>query len=155
MDYKLILFDIDGTLVETASGETFRKSADDWKYLPGRVEKCKQLWQSGVKVALVSNQGGVAFGLLDPHEIRHELTKTAEGVHAAYVAMCFSHPKAKIEQFREDSSRRKPGPGMLLEAIEASGEKKQDVLMVGDRSEDEQAAQSAGVAFMWADEYFK
>jgi FMN phosphatase YigB (HAD superfamily) len=28
-DYKLIIFDVDGTLVETKSGATFRKSEDE------------------------------------------------------------------------------------------------------------------------------
>ena len=28
--YKLIIFDVDGTLTTTKSGATFRKTADDW-----------------------------------------------------------------------------------------------------------------------------
>ena len=51
-NYKLIIFDADGTLVEPASGETFRKTADDWQWLPSRLEKLRELrvqhnaWQS-------------------------------------------------------------------------------------------------------------
>jgi D-glycero-D-manno-heptose 1,7-bisphosphate phosphatase len=153
-DFKLIIFDVDNTLVEPASGETFRKSADDWKWMPGRLEKLAELDRSGVKMAIASNQGGVAFGLLDPLEIRHELRRTAEEGHIPYVAMCFSHPKAKLAEYREDSPRRKPGPGMLLEIMEASGESAEDTLMVGDRPEDEGAAKSAGVDFMWANQFF-
>lgn len=151
---KLIIFDVDGTLVETASGETFRQGAADWKWLPGRLERLTELDQSGVKMALASNQGGVAFGLLDPQEIRAELGRTAQEARIPYVAMCFSHPKAKIAEYREDSPRRKPGPGMLIEIMASSGEGTGDTLMVGDRPEDEQAATAAGVSFMWAKDFF-
>lgn len=155
MDYKLIIFDADGTLVTTKSGATFRKSADDWQWLPGRLERCKELDRAGTKIALATNQGGVAFGYLDPHEIRAELYRMAEEAHIPYVAMCFSHPQAKIDLWKEDSPKRKPAPGMLLEIIAMSGKAKRATLMVGDRPEDEQAARNADVAFMWADEFFR
>jgi len=152
--YKLIIFDVDGTLVEPKSGATFRKSADDWQYLPKRVEKCQELWAKGVKIALATNQGGVAFGYLDYQQMRVELEKTAQGVHAALTLICFTHPKATIEEFRRDSDRRKPGPGMLLEAIKMSGESREDTLMVGDREEDKLAAEAASCSFSWAWDYF-
>ena len=155
MNYKLIIFDVDGTLVETKSGATFRKTADDWQWLPGRLAKIAMLHLQGIKLAIASNQGGVAFGYLDPLEIRHELMVMANEGHISYVEMCFSHPEASRPGYRDESPRRKPGPGMLNEIIDASGEAKQDTLMVGDRPEDEQAAQAAGVAFMWANEFFK
>lgn len=151
---KLVIFDVDGTLTTTKSGATFRKTADDWQWLPGRLAKVAMLHLQGIKLAIASNQGGVAFGYLDPLEIRRELVAMANEGHIAYVEMCFSHPEATRPGYRDNSPRRKPGPGMLLEIIDASGETKQDTLMVGDRPEDEQAAQNAGVAFMWANEFF-
>ena len=151
---KLVIFDVDGTLVTTKSGATFRKTADDWQWLPGRLETLKVLQAQGVHLGIATNQGGVAFGYLDPLEIRHELMMMANEGHIAYVEMCFSHPEATRPGYRDNSPRRKPGPGMLNEIIEASSEAKQDTLMVGDRPEDEQAAQNAGVAFMWGDEFF-
>ncbi len=153
--YKLVIFDVDGTLVTTKSGATFRKSADDWQWLPGRLEKLHQLDRQGEKLAVATNQGGVAFGFLDYHEMRRELACMAEEGHIVYTAMCFTHPQARIEEFRMDSERRKPGPGMLLEAVKASGESLADTLMVGDRDEDMNAAKAAGVAFQWADEFFQ
>ena len=152
--YKLIIFDVDGTLVTTKSGATFRKTADDWQWLPGRLRRLYQLDRTGIKLAIATNQGGVAFEYLKPQDIRAELSRMAEQVHIPYIAMCFSHPKATIAEFREDSPRRKPGPGMLLEIIESSGEAKEHVLMVGDRDEDEQAARAAGVDFMLAEKFF-
>lgn len=61
MNYQLIVFDVDGTLTTTRSGATFRQSAYDWQWLPRRVEKCHELIADGVRLALASNQAGVAF----------------------------------------------------------------------------------------------
>jgi D-glycero-D-manno-heptose 1,7-bisphosphate phosphatase len=151
---KLVIFDVDGTLVTTKSGATFRKSADDWQWLPGRLERLHQLDAQGIYLAIATNQGGVAFGHLVYYEMRYELRRLADEGRIDFTAICFTHPQAKIEAFRQDSDRRKPGPGMLLDAMEALKIGPIHTLMVGDRPEDEQAAQNAGVAFMWADEFF-
>lgn len=150
---KLVIFDVDGTLVTTKSGATFRKTADDWQWIPGRLETCKSL--VGVSIALATNQGGVAFGYLDEAAMNWELAKTANAI-APYVPCfrCYTHPEASLAFYREEDTRRKPGPGMILEAQEHFRVGPIHTLMVGDRPEDEQAAQNAGVAFMWADEFF-
>jgi histidinol phosphatase-like enzyme len=49
---------------------------------------------------------------------------------------------------------RKPLPGMLQAAINLSI-MPTEILMVGDRTEDEGAAQAAGVSFMWADKWLQ
>ena len=159
MTYTLIVFDIDGTLVTTKSGKDFRQGADDWQWLPGRLEKCQELYNTGTKIAVASNQGGVAFGFMPKEEITYEIVRvvgdiTGIGYYPAAVNICYTHPKASIEEYRQDDVRRKPGPGMVQEAMETFGTTTQDTLMVGDRPEDEQAARHAGVAFMWADEFF-
>ena len=152
---KLIIFDVDGTLVTTKSGYTFRTSADDWQWLPLRLSKIATLHLQGIKLALATNQGGVAFGYMQESDIRSEIERMAAEMYAMYIGICYTHPNAKIEQYRSDSDRRKPGPGMLIEAQDHFKIGPIHTLMVGDRPEDEQAAQNAGVAFMWADEFFK
>ncbi len=151
---KLIIFDVDGTLVETKSGATFRKTADDWQWLPGRIERLHQLDAQDIFLALATNQAGVAFGYLDYHEMRQELRIMADEGRIGFIGICFTHPQAKIEEYRKDSDRRKPGPGMLLDAMGALKIGPIHTLMVGDRPEDEQAAQAAGVAFAWSKDFF-
>lgn len=53
-------------------------------------------------------------------------------------------------------SFRKPEPGMLHLAMvnHTGGSRFAEVLFVGDRDEDQGAAQAAGVEFMWANEFF-
>lgn len=44
---------------------------------------------------------------------------------------------------------------MLLWAMEWLGADKADTLYIGDRQEDERAAQNAGVKFMWASDWWE
>lgn len=156
MGYRLIGFDVDGTLVETKSGAAFRKSADDWQWLPGRLEKLQALQEQDISIAIATNQGGVAFGSFSFADIQAELLRMLQDVPLEYESlfMCVLHPKASLPAYRQESNRRKPGPGMLIEAMETFNELPGDTLYVGDRPEDEQAAQNAGIAFMYAHLFF-
>lgn len=165
-NYDLIIFDLDGTLVETKSGATFRKGADDWKFIGQRDQQVLALRAREVACAIATNQGGVAFGYLDPWEIGAAIYATARAldIGTGLVFWCFNHPKASIAEYRRESAARKPGPGMLNAAITCERAWRQDVqgrdmplcrvLMVGDRDEDKGAAEAAGIAFCHADAFF-
>ncbi len=154
--YKLIIFDVDDTVSTTKSGAPFRRTADDWQLLPGRAEKLKQLREQDVRLALASNQGGVAFGYMEQRDIMLEIHKTAKAlsVPKGGVYICYNHPSAKIGQYKHEDHRRKPGPGMLEDAMNDFESAPQETLMVGDRPEDEGAAKNAGCSFMWAKDFF-
>ena len=156
---NLYIFDVDGTLTETASGETFRKNAADWKWLPRRIEQCEALRAQGARVALATNQAGVAFpwSRFTEAEIRAEIEAVARAIGAEYVGICYTtpNPKALPNYHHPNDQRRKPGPGMILEALNLFSVSKEDALYVGDRPEDEQAAEAAGVHFMWAEDFFR
>src|SRR6266852_7937064 len=141
MDNKLIIFDVDGTLVTTKSGATFRKSAHDWQWIPGRLAKLAGLKRNGIRMAIATNQGGVAYGYFEVADILRELTSMVRiaGIPAGALYICYTHPKATIEHFRAEDNRRKPGPGMLLEAMHDFEVTAKETLYVGDRPEDEQA----------------
>jgi D-glycero-D-manno-heptose 1,7-bisphosphate phosphatase len=158
LDTELVIFDVDGTLTTTKSGETFRKTADDWQWLPNRVAKCKQLVKQEISLAIASNQAGVAFpwSSFTQAQIQVELDKTAQEIGATFVAACYSspNPKARSEYFNANDERRKPNGGMLFETMQHFGKSAEQTLFVGDRPEDEQAARAAGVGFMWAWQFF-
>src|SRR5712692_6935589 len=61
-DYELYLFDLDSTLTESISGNTFPKSVDDRKWMSGRLERLRELVAQGKNMAIVTNQGGAAWG---------------------------------------------------------------------------------------------
>lgn len=108
--------------------------------------------------ALVTNQGGVAFGLATEEEVHQQLRKISEALGIASYQVSFAHPtpKAGYEHYGtpEGLAFRKPAPGMLLHAMELFGIPSEETLMVGDMLEDHDAAQNAGCQFRWAQVFF-
>ena len=155
---KLVVLDCDGTLITTKSGETFRKTADDWQWLEGRIEKCEQLRASAIHLALATNQAGVAFSWsrFSEAEMQREIEAVAHRISAEYIGVCYSSPNVKaLPQYHDPAdNRRKPGPGMILEAMLHYGVTAAETLMVGDRADDEGAAKAAGVKFIHAENFF-
>ncbi|MDB5075010.1 MAG: D,D-heptose 1,7-bisphosphate phosphatase [Chloroflexi bacterium] len=162
----LYLFDLDGTLISSYMDSPGR-DYDRWHVLPKRREVLNNLIQDGNDIAIVTNQGGVAFGHITPKRVDAKLKAALErlGLTPArasgdahppqvYVAMHDVRGKPPFNNPAE-AARRKPSPAMILEAIEhrplaaVSG-----VLYVGDRPEDEEAAKRAGVDFTYADKFF-
>ena len=152
----LYLFDIDGTLVSPKSGETFRKTADDWQWLPGRKEVLQVLIAAEKKITFITNQGGVGFGYFKTNEIVRAVRAMCYdlGLHEPLPEwyICYTHPKATMPEYKhENDFQRKPNPGMLLRAMLDFKVGSTHTLMVGDSLEDYQAAQNAGCHFQWAD----
>lgn len=154
-DYKLIIFDKDGTLCRSKSGKTFINSVDDQEFIPGVVETVAELKKQNIQIAIASNQGGVAFGHLTMKEAWEIMIDAGEGIGAGIYMFCPYHPEGTVLEFRRDTENRKPLPGMIFAIMGRLGIKGDTpVLFVGDREEDQQAAKNAGVDFMWAKDFF-
>jgi len=165
--YSLYLFDLDDTLTTSASGDKFPKTVDDRKWMPGRLEKLQALHAQGNKTAIITNQGGAAWGIFSQEEMYDYLNNLVweAGMDAFFVCFHDTGPKARAsdktikELTKPDHykghERRKPGPGMLIEAMDDFEIDRQDTLYIGDRPEDDQSAKAAGIDFIHADEYFK
>lgn len=58
--HKFAVFDLDGTIIKTASGKTFAREPTDWRFwdtmVPGQLQK---LHDEGFQIAFLSNQGGL------------------------------------------------------------------------------------------------
>ena len=59
---KIASYDLDGTLIETASGRKFAKDLNDWKLMSKVAEKLQSLHRGGYKIAIISNQLGISKG---------------------------------------------------------------------------------------------
>ncbi|GAA6062392.1 hypothetical protein JCM10212_003201 [Sporobolomyces blumeae] len=56
---KIAAFDIDGTIISTASGDKFPKTAEDWRpWSPEVLPKLRQAYSDGYGIVLISNQAG-------------------------------------------------------------------------------------------------
>lgn len=145
----LYMFDIDGTLIRSFLREGGDRSEFDLiEVLPGRREKVRLLAEEpGTRFALVTNQGGVAFGYQTEEQVWRKVAGVAaefEMFHARPVSfhVACGHPKGTVERWAFDDVRRKPGPGMLMEAIYRHGHLG-NAVFVGDMDSDRLAAAAA------------
>ncbi len=168
MDYKLAIFDIDGTITEIKPEV---KEKNPKAYTPNTlgeqqakakvVEFLEELQANEVGIALATNRGGVAWGYNTLEEAYAMAEEAAElcGIEGAAVYVCPYHAKAvnfyKADpRYAMDNDCRKPNPGMLLQAMEDAGVEPEETIFVGDMETDMQAAENAGVAFYWAKDFF-
>lgn len=153
-----LCLDLDGTVRYSKSGKFIEKLEDIALF--GGVEK--KIWRyrdKGYLIFGVSNQAGVAYEYKTPSDDINELLATVglfergDPFHA--IMTCYHHKKGTLEPYNHRSLLRKPDIGMLVicekEAFEMGYIIDWDnSLFVGDRPEDEQCAQNAGIAFQWA-----
>lgn len=154
---SLYIFDMDGTLTfQDANGpEGWVRFPEEQTLLPYVAETCKALRAQGHVLAIASNQGGVAMGYLTEPEARALVEHAASMIGAEFYEFCPYHPDGIFPEYRQDAECRKPKPGMILDILRRASTPPEDAMYVGDRPEDEQAAESAGVAFSWAMDFFR
>lgn len=68
---KVLLCDLDGTLIETISGETFPVDENDWKFKEW-IKKAIQEYNPRY-IFIISNQGGIENGYVDEIKFRVKL----------------------------------------------------------------------------------
>lgn len=152
----LLILDADGTLVRTHSGHERRQTADDWEWIPGRLEMVRALHSTGVRIAIATNQGGVSAGRFAAAEMCRQTERIAHDIAAdVFVQVSFGVWLAGRRGFDRSDPLRKPRPGMLTAAMAHFGIEPGRTLMVGDRPEDSAAARAAGCRFSWADAFFR
>jgi histidinol-phosphate phosphatase family protein len=105
---------------------------------PGAVEAVARLRRRGIAVGMVTNQSGVARGLLalaDVDAVNDEVGRALGGLDV--VAVCPHGPG-------DGCGCRKPAPGLVLDAAAALGADPTRCVVVGDIGADVEAAAAAG-----------
>lgn len=137
---KLILLDRDGVLAEEVPN--YVKHPGELALIPGAAAALARLNQADYRIAVCTNQSVVGRGIIAPamldriHEHLRELLGRDGGSLDAIFA-CTDAPWAATD-------RRKPGPGMLREALARFRADPAATPMVGDSLGDLQAAKAAG-----------
>ncbi len=146
MSNAAIFLDRDGTLINDPG---YLNHPDQVQLLDGAAEALRELRGLSYKTVVVSNQSGVARGIVTEqmleriHERLSELL-AAKGAAVDKVYYCPYHPDGVIDQYRKDSDLRKPKPGMLLTAAQEMGIDLAKSWMIGDNERDIEAGRSAG-----------
>ena len=112
-DYKIIIADLDGTLIKTISGETFPKGVWDMQLRFDVLDKIKEMSPS--HVIIVSNQGGIEKGFINEYNFKAKAEYIARAIVEycsceCYYIYCPSNDKS--------NPYRKPNTGMLEYLIE-------------------------------------
>lgn len=144
----LYIFDKDGTLVEEINGRPPNKP-EEQVLKAGVKEKIADLKSAQHKIAIASNQGGVAKRFITFDEAMLLMFDVVEKIGGANCfRICPHHPKIS------ECNCRKPKPEMLLEIMWTLNIPQNETIMVGNDEVDRLAAEAAGVKFVWAVEFF-
>lgn len=154
---KLIIFDKDGTLMTKKGGgdPPIPNHVDEQVPLPGVIEKCDELREAGHTLAIASNQGGVAFGFLTEREAGELMEHARTMIGAESYLYCVHHPEGIIAKYAIECNCRKPAPGMITLLMQHLGFDANNTIFVGDMDSDRQAAEAAGIRFVWAEKFFE
>jgi D,D-heptose 1,7-bisphosphate phosphatase len=146
MASKAVFFDCDGTLIEDPG---YINHPDQVKLLAGVTDAIVELRAMGYKLVVVSNQSGVARGIVTEKvlgQIYDRLKQLLAEKDAAIdrIYYCPYHPDGVIEKYRKESSDRKPAPGMLLTAAAEMNIDLNQSWMIGNSDRDIEAGLQAG-----------
>jgi histidinol-phosphate phosphatase family protein len=132
---RAVLLDRDGTLVADVA---YNDDPDKVSPLPTAKAALDLLRENGIRLGVVTNQSGVARGLIS----RPALRAVNAEVCAQLGPFETWHDCVHLDEDHCDC--RKPRPGMVLDAAEALGVDPAEVVVVGDIESDLLAARAAG-----------
>jgi histidinol-phosphate phosphatase family protein len=130
-----VLLDRDGTLIADVP---YNGDPDRVVPMPYALDAMHRLREAGIATAVVSNQSGVARGLIghaDVHAIHHRMEQLLGPVG----------PLEYCPHGRHDGCDcRKPAPGLIVRAARRLGVRPADCAVIGDIGADVDAARAAG-----------
>ena len=142
-----LFLDRDG-VINHDSGYTHRIA--EFVFRDGIFALCAAAQARGMAIVVVTNQAGIGRGYYTEADFQ-ALTDwmlarfTAQGIAITGVEHCPHHPTQGQGPYRRDCARRKPAPGMILDASATHGLDPARSIMVGDKASDMQAALAAGI----------
>ena len=138
-----LILDRDGVLNREAPNGGYVTTPGEWVWLPGAREGLRLLTEAAYRISVATNQSGVGQGrmtLADLDAVHERMLREAgdAGARIDAVFSCTHAPDAGC-------LCRKPAPGLIVQAMGASGIPPAETLVVGDDLRDLEAAAAAGV----------
>ena len=159
-NHRVLLCDLDGTLIVTKSGKTLPEDEEDWEFKTG-IQYAIQKYAPDY-IFIISNQGGIEKGFVDERKFMAKFRKIMEemrtwGDFIVDGTYCASNDK--------DNDYRKPNTGMVdyfrHDFIDGYDFDTREALMIGDASgqdgqfsdSDLQCAKNAGIRYCDVDDF--
>lgn len=143
-----VFLDRDGVINESVvfEGKPYPARSLGDLVLASRAEEALSLLKkSGYFLSVVTNQPDVGRGTLEKNAVESIHAYMLEALPLDDIRVCYDDGK------RIDSDRRKPNPGMLLEAAEQHSLDLSQSFMIGDRWRDVEAGLNAGCRTIFID----
>ena len=138
----LIIFDRDGVI--NVLRKDYVKRLEDFKFIFGAEKSLNMLAIAGKKIAICSNQRGVALG---------KINEATLNIIDRKIKNCFHNDFNRFKTYYckhghgDNCNCRKPNDGLLTSAIQDAGVKRSNTIFVGDSVSDFLAAQKANIDF--------
>lgn len=138
-DLQLIILDRDGVI--NHDSDAYIKTPEEWHAIEGSLQAIAKLNHAGYRVAIATNQSGLARGYftqadLDAIHLKMQTDLAAVGGHIDAIFYCPHGPDERCDC-------RKPKPGLLFNIAQHFGIDLKHTLLVGDSLRDIEAAQAA------------
>ena len=142
-----VFLDRDGTINEDVG---YLNALDRLVFIPGALDAIRLLTRADYQIAVITNQAGVALGMiqesvLDALHARIDERIRAAGGRVDGWFVCPHHATATVEKFRLDCDCRKPKAGLFDQACKALPVDKDRSFYIGDKASDMGAAEAAGL----------
>ncbi|HVZ12543.1 MAG TPA: HAD family hydrolase [Patescibacteria group bacterium] len=139
---KIIFLDRDGIINKKPAKADYVKSWGEFQLLPHALEALKYLEKNGFQIFIITNQAGIARGLMSEkdleniHKHMQEIFKK-NNIHVTKIYYC-------PHGWDEGCDCRKPKPGMLFQAAKEYDFDLKQAIFIGDDARDKEAGETAG-----------
>jgi D-glycero-D-manno-heptose 1,7-bisphosphate phosphatase len=145
---RAVFLDRDGTLIEESG---YLDRLERLFFFPYSVDAVRLLNRAGFAVVIITNQAGIARGIVKESFVEEAHRHIAQRLEAGGAKIdafyyCPHYPEGTVAEYRVTCDCRKPQPGLLLRAAADLNLDLEHSFVVGDRWHDLAAGQAVGAS---------
>lgn len=139
---KVVFLDRDGVINKKPTEHDYVKKWEEFEFLPGAKEAIARLKKPGYKIFIISNQRGIARGLMSKKDLEaiHKNMQGALKALGGRIDAIYVCP----HNYDDNCDCRKPKPGLLFQAARDHDLDLTKAILIGDSEADIQAGEAAG-----------